>query len=187
MLWKNGTEYLGVEPFGGERTRCDVARASPCVTESRALPKLITNVFGSGGASTHCPERFWTWRPGWSEACRSCYDDKLGERTKVGIKTDEGEKACVVVRSDTLVRRNVIEEWILDNLDRMLNLLLRAIEHIQGVWAKIKCFADKRNELIAKSFDVYEISRHGLPETRDFVLRRPLLDLVSMKPCWAGL
>jgi hypothetical protein len=29
MLWKNGIEYRGVDPVGGDRTRWEVARASP--------------------------------------------------------------------------------------------------------------------------------------------------------------
>lgn len=36
MFWKNGIEYRGVEPAGGERTRCEVAFARFCVTASRA-------------------------------------------------------------------------------------------------------------------------------------------------------
>lgn len=84
IFWKKGTEYLGVEPIGGERTRCDVARARPWVANSNAVyygrygrqlwvgeggpdepfPMLTTKVPGMGGASIHCPERFWTWRPG---------------------------------------------------------------------------------------------------------------------------
>ena len=35
MFWKNGIEYRGVDPVGGDRTRWDVARASPQVTISK--------------------------------------------------------------------------------------------------------------------------------------------------------
>ena len=93
MLWKNGIEYRGVDPAGGDRTRWDVARANPQVTISRPteenpqtsrrwegkrergeqacspLPILTTNVPGIGGTSTHSPERFCTWSPLCDDAC----------------------------------------------------------------------------------------------------------------------
>lgn len=36
IIWKNGIEYRGVDPFAGERTLCEVAIATPCVTVSNA-------------------------------------------------------------------------------------------------------------------------------------------------------
>ena len=36
MFWKKGTEYRGVVAPLGETTRCEVARASPRVTNSNA-------------------------------------------------------------------------------------------------------------------------------------------------------
>lgn len=53
MLWKNGTEYLGVAgspgDARGEMTRCDVARASPCVTNSRAVRSDLQSAYTRQG------------------------------------------------------------------------------------------------------------------------------------------
>ena len=91
MFWKKGTEYRGVVAPLGEITRWEVARANPRVTNSNAdtrnhiqrsrssrkveqkqpFPMLTTKVPGMGGASIHCPERFWTCSPRCGDACKS--------------------------------------------------------------------------------------------------------------------
>lgn len=48
MFWKNGIEYRGVDPVGGDRTRWDVARASPQVTISSAADPKFTSWMAAG-------------------------------------------------------------------------------------------------------------------------------------------
>jgi hypothetical protein len=52
MFWKNGIEYRGVDPVGGESTRWDVARVSPLVTISSAarqnVQRLATEIHKYG-------------------------------------------------------------------------------------------------------------------------------------------
>ena len=63
IRWKNGIEYLGVEPTVGLSTRWLVARARPCVAASSPLPKFTTSVYGMGGASTQRPSGAWACKP----------------------------------------------------------------------------------------------------------------------------
>lgn len=43
IFWKKGTEYRGVDPFGGDNTRCEVARANPCVTFSKPVSSFSSS------------------------------------------------------------------------------------------------------------------------------------------------
>ena len=143
MFWKKGTEYRGVAPMGGERTRWEVARARPRVTNSSAvgghmntyalhrhgggrerhlpLPILTTKVPGMGGTSIHSPERFWTWRPGWGDAWRSFRDDQACDTACIDRRAAyEREEASIVVRTDTLTCGRPIVGRVLDDLEACL-------------------------------------------------------------------
>ena len=70
------------------------------------LPMFMTKVCGMGGTSIHWPLRFWTWRPRWSEACRSCRAGSVLGRAELHTNEDvthECEEAGVIMRPDALL------------------------------------------------------------------------------------
>jgi len=70
-----------------------------------------------GGVSIHSPDMFWTWRPGWGEAWRSCNTGQAWRIPRGAAEISyEYEEATVAVRTDALVGERPIVGWVLDNL-----------------------------------------------------------------------
>jgi hypothetical protein len=54
----------------------------------------------------------------------------------------ESQKSSIIMRSHTLIRGDVIQGGVLDDLAPMLKLLVRAVEDVHCIWPKTECLAD---------------------------------------------